>query len=149
MRDTDYTPAAWIGGAAEKAEWASLMAMRRDAALPRHSCLFAGAAARFAVRALLVATETSTRESDDLPELVGLIPYELGPIKNHPAVPVLERYGPDIGDPDRGIPGLTWDDADLAANSAEELVSAIRSELTARGIDVTTPERPKPELTGE
>lgn len=137
--DRDFAPAAWLRSAEQHAGDARLLARKRDAAQPRHGCFFAGAAARFAVRALLLALDRDTRESDDLAELIGFLPAEAASIKEHPSGALLARYGPEIEYPDGAIPGLTWADAEQAASSAEAFVTAIRAELEKRGTDLTVP----------
>lgn len=137
--DRDFAPAAWMRSAEQHAWDARLLAREREAALPRHACSFSGLAARFATRALLLALGRDTKESDDLAELVALLPEEASSIKAHPSVAVLDRYGPEIEYPDGEIPGLTWADAERAAIAADAFVAAIRAELEERVIDLTPP----------
>lgn len=137
--DRDFAPAAWMRSAEQHVGDARLLARGRKAALPRHACSFSGVAARFATRAHLLVLSRDTKESDDLAELVALLPEEASSIKAHPSVAVLVRYGPEIGYPDGEIPGLTWADAEHAASAAEAFVAAIRAELEERGIDLTPP----------
>lgn len=137
--DRDFAPAAWLRSAEQHAGGARLFARKRDAAQPRHACFFAGVAARLAVRALILALGRETRESDDLAELIGLLPEEAASIKTHPSLAILERYGPEIEYPDGEIPGLSWEDAEQASSTAEAFVAAIRAELEKRGIDLTVP----------
>jgi hypothetical protein len=134
--DRDFVPAAWMSSAEQRVGDARLLARRREAGLPRHASLFAGAAARFAMRAILLALGRDTRESDHLAELVALLPEEASSVKAHPSLALLVQYGPEIGYPDGEIPGLTWADAEVATEAAESFVGAIRAELKARGVDL-------------